>query len=234
MTEQKSPWLLLLMGPNGAGKSTFYNNYLKMDPLLKDIPFLNTDIVAAKKSASQNPDIKTLLLSGIEVHKQIQQNLQERKSFIYETTGAGRLALKLMGQAKEQGFQVATIFIGLSKVELSHLRVRQRYAQGGHHVDDKDIERRFPRIMENLPEIIRNSDLSTVFDNSGKKPFEILCMTYDEKNFMVSNHAWLDKILNAEKDSLPPQVNLYRNLKKQDAAQIAFWLGTRFNSFFQR
>jgi len=228
------PYLLFLMGPNGAGKSTFYNTFLKTDPLLEKVPFLNTDIIAMKESGSQAPEQRFQVRAGKEVLRKIDEHLADRKSFIYETTGSGSFPLKLMDRAKKEDFQIATVFIGLSNAQLSHLRVQSRYQNGGHIVPAEDINRRFPRVMEHLPEMIQKSDLTTIFDNSGKVPFKLLCMTHDDQNFMMGSSAWLKKVLDAEKDNLPPQINLYQNLKKQDKTQIAFWLGTQFKSFFER
>lgn len=227
----ETPWLLFLMGPNGAGKSTFYETYLKDDPLFKKVPFLNTDIEATQLSGEASPDISSLLQAGKNIRHRLIENIDQKKSFIYELTGAGKTHLFLMDTAKERGFQIATIFIGLSRVELSHLRVQKRTQEGGHTVSGKDIERRFPRIMENLPDMIRKSDLSAVFDNSSKKPFELLCMTCDEKSYMISNHDWLKKALEGE--DMPPQMNLYQNLKNEKKEKITQWLDARFKNFFQ-
>ena len=135
-----------------------------------------------------------------------------------------------MDTAKEKGFQIATVFIGLSRVELSHLRVQKRVNDGGHNVSEKDIERRFPRIMENLPDMIRKSDLSAIFDNSGKHPFELLCMTCDEKSYMIKSHDWLKNALEGED---LPTMNLYQNLKNEKKEKISKWLDERFKTFFQ-
>ena len=125
-----------------------------------------------------------LLQAGREVRKNINENFKQRRSFVYETTASGLTHLRIMEEAKEHGYKVATIFIGLSKVELSHLRVQKRVDEGGHNVPTEDIERRYPRVIKNFPDMLARSDLAAVFDNSGKDPYKLIFLM-DEYNFRI-------------------------------------------------
>lgn len=182
---KKQNWLVIIAGPNGAGKSTFYEKFLQKDPLFAKAPFVNLDNYAKEFAEDEggNPE-EYLLQAGRTVRKNINENFKKNRSFVYETTASGLTHLRIMEEAKNHGYKVATIFIGLSKVELSHLRVAKRVDEGGHSVPTEDIERRYPRVIKNFPDMLARSDLAAVFDNSGKDPYRLIFLM-DEYNFRI-------------------------------------------------
>lgn len=182
---KKQNWLVIIAGPNGAGKSTFYEKFLQKDPLFAKAPFVNLDNYAKEFAEDEggNPE-EYLLQAGRTVRKNINENFKKNRSFVYETTASGLTHLRIMEEAKNHGYKVATIFIGLSKVELSHLRVAKRVDEGGHSVPTEDIERRYPRVIKNFPDMLARSDLAAVFDNSGKDPYKLIFLM-DEYNFRI-------------------------------------------------
>ena len=197
---KKEKWLLIIAGPNGAGKSTFYETILRSDPLFKNAPFVNLDNYA-KEMAGENEDPNNYMLeAGRKVRNQINDNFKKKKSFVYETTASGRTHLSLMEQARKNGYNIGTVFIGLSKVELSHSRVQKRVNEGGHSVDPEDIERRYPRIIKNFPEMLARSDMAAVFDNSGRDPYKLIFLM-DKYYFQVfyKYPKWLNTALKDRK-----------------------------------
>ncbi len=194
-------WMVIIAGPNGAGKSTFYERVLKGDPLLKKAPSINMDNIAKEIANGDDPN-KHLFDAGKIVISELEKKLKSKKSFIYETTSSGRLHLKYMDRAKKAGFKIATIFIGLSSVELSHLRVQQRVREGGHSVPAEDIERRYPNIIKNFPEMLKRSDVSAVFDNSSKTPFKLIFLMDESKLFIFRSYPkWVEGSLKERKTS---------------------------------
>ena len=194
-------WMVIIAGPNGAGKSTFYEKVLKVYPLLKKAPSINMDNIAKEIANGDDPN-KHLVDAGKIVIRELEKKLKSKKSFIYETTSSGRLHLKYMDRAKKAGFKIATIFIGLSSVELSHLRVQQRVREGGHNVPAEDIERRYPNIIKNFPEMLKRSDVSAVFDNSGKTPFKLIFLMDESKLFIFRSYPkWVEGSLKERKTS---------------------------------
>ena len=194
-------WMVIIAGPNGAGKSTFYERVLKGDPLLKKAPSINMDNIAKEIANGDDPN-KHLFDAGKIVISELEKKLKSKKSFIYETTSSGRLHLKYMDRAKKAGFKIATIFIGLSSVELSHLRVQQRVREGGHNVPAEDIERRYPNIIKNFPEMLKRSDVSAVFDNSSKTPFKLIFLMDESKLFIFRSYPkWVEGSLKERKTS---------------------------------
>lgn len=182
---KKQNWLVIIAGPNGAGKSTFYEKFLQKDPLFSKAPFVNLDNYAKEMAEDEggNPE-EYLLQAGRTVRNNINENFKKNRNFIYETTASGLTHLRIMEEAKKHGYKVATIFIGLSKVELSHLRVAKRVDEGGHSVPTEDIERRYPRVIKNFPDMLARSDLAAVFDNSSKEAYKLIFLM-DEYNFRI-------------------------------------------------
>jgi predicted ABC-type ATPase len=96
-----------------------------------------------------------------------QDYLAREASFAVETTLAGRGTLKLMAEARSNGYKIHLIFIALGSPEKSISRIRTRAERGEHFVPDVDVRRRYVRSLGNLVEAIRLADISEVYDNSG-------------------------------------------------------------------
>ncbi|MBR5482480.1 MAG: AAA family ATPase [Alphaproteobacteria bacterium] len=194
------PWMIVIAGPNGAGKSTFYDQVLKDDPFFKKAEFINLDN-EAKELAGEDGDVNDFMFeAGRNIRNRLREKMEKKQTFIYETTASGRTHLKLIEMAKEEGFNIASIFIGLSSAHLSYLRVQQRVRNGGHDVATDDIERRFPNIMKRFPDMLRLSDVSMAFDNSKKTPYELIFMM-DERKLLVFHTypKWMNTALKGRK-----------------------------------
>jgi predicted ABC-type ATPase len=66
---------------------------------------------------------------------------------------------------------VKLIFLALATPEEAIARVAQRVAQGGHHVPDDLVRRRFAAGLHNFETIYRDEvDVWQRYDNSGDEP----------------------------------------------------------------
>lgn len=196
----KQPWMIVICGPNGAGKSTFYDNFLKDDPFFKKVDFINLDIEAARLSDDNNTVDDVMFEAGRNIKDRLADRMKNHETFIYETTSAGRSHFKIIKQARELGFKVASVFIGLSSSKLSLLRVKERVNNGGHDVPPDVIEHRFPNVMNNFPEMLKLSDISVAYDNSGKDPYKLIFMMDTRKLFVFHSYPkWLDSALKGRK-----------------------------------
>ncbi len=63
------------------------------------------------------------------------------KSFAFETTLAGKTALKRMVDAKSKGYHIDFTYIALDKLETHYERVGFRAEKGGHDIPQDDIKR---------------------------------------------------------------------------------------------
>lgn len=189
MTNENKPICIMIIGPNGAGKSTFYHNILKQNSFFKDIEYVNFDDKYSKMASQSSPNVNKNILMGLTgrvVLEQINKNIQNRKSFIYETTSAGKSQFNIIKYAKAQNFQIMTMFIGLSNVNLSIMRVKERVAHGGHNIPENDIIRRYPMIIKNFPEFLNVSDIFFIFDNSGIQPFRLIFAKTNDSNHVFA------------------------------------------------
>jgi len=72
----------------------------------------------------------------------IQELLNGKNDFGFETTLATRSYVGLIKQAKRQGYTIVLIYFWLESVELTSARVKARVEKGGHDIPPDVIERR--------------------------------------------------------------------------------------------
>jgi predicted ABC-type ATPase len=119
-------------------------------------------------------------------------------SFAVETTLAGS-RVNLADEAKQHGFAVHLLYVGINSPERSILRVRDRVAKGGHFVPEEDVRRRYLRSMENARDLFLRVDRATVFDNSGA----------EHRIVLIANCG----VITYRADPLPPWLASWPNLK---------------------
>lgn len=155
------PFLTIIAGPNGSGKSTFTT---ATQESLR-VPVIDPD----EQARQLRPDAPeaAAIMSGKQVIKRARAYSANSESFAVETTLSGNTYLRMMAEAKQKGWQVNLIYIGVNDVQISIERVAQRVAQGGHNVPEEDIRRRYARSrLANLPVALQQADRTLIFDNS--------------------------------------------------------------------
>ena len=152
--------LLVLAGPNGAGKSTFFDLHLKKTGLR----FVNADVIARALGPSGESPYKAAQIADV-IRRQL---VEARESFCMETvfSDPDQEKLKFLIDARQRGYCVSMVFIGLESAELSQARVIERVERGGHDVPDDRLFARFPRTLSNLKAAIPHLDEIVIFDNS--------------------------------------------------------------------
>ncbi|MCC5824620.1 zeta toxin family protein [Alkalimonas sp.] len=140
------PTCWIIAGPNGAGKTTFALEFLPA--VAKCHNFINADLIAAGLSPLA-PE-KELFNASRLFLTEIQNRIQAKVSFAFETTLAGRAYLKLVKKLQAEGWQVELIYLALPNSKVSQLRVAERVKHGGHNIPLNDIKRRFPQSLANL------------------------------------------------------------------------------------
>ncbi|MDR3616411.1 MAG: zeta toxin family protein [Candidatus Obscuribacterales bacterium] len=135
----KKKKILIIAGPNGAGKSTFAREFL---PNEAECPvFINADLIAAGLSPFQ-PELAAIKAGRLMLNE-IKEHARRDHSFAFETTLAGRAYVQMIQGWRAQEYQVKLFFLSLSNPEEAIARVAERVAQGGHHVPDDVVRRRF-------------------------------------------------------------------------------------------
>lgn len=130
--------------------------------------FINADLIAAGLSPLA-PESERIAASRLFL-SEIQAAVERGEDFSFETTLSGRSHLQLIRQLREHGWKVELIYLALPSVELSKLRVAERVAHGGHNIPISDIERRFPRSLQNL------------FGEYGKAATRVRCLMNDSES----------------------------------------------------
>jgi predicted ABC-type ATPase len=145
-TDKKQPSVYVIAGPNGAGKTTFASKFL---PDFVDCrEFLNADLIAAGL-APFAPETQNLR-AGRLLLERIRELTAAKLDFGFETTLAGRTYVRLLQSMKQDGYQVYLFFLWLPNSDLAVARVANRVRQGGHHIPEVDVRRRFVLSQRNL------------------------------------------------------------------------------------
>lgn len=164
MAERK---VIIIAGPNGAGKTTFAREFLPNEAGCPQ--FLNADLIAAGL-APFAPESAALPAARLML-AELERHFQTGQSFAFETTLSGRAYLRHIARWRAAGYRVELIFLRLSSAQEALARVAQRVKQGGHHIPEAVIRRRFAAGLDNLSRHYAPAvDAWALYDNSGEEP----------------------------------------------------------------
>lgn len=149
--------MYVFAGNNGSGKSTFRNLIAEK----QGIP-TNIDPDSLAKKFTSNKEIR----AGREAIRLTEELIRDKQDFSMETTLSGRLPLKQMSSAKENGFRIVVYYLGVEKIAINLNRIRQRVEQGGHNIPEEDVRRRESRSISNLMNVIMIADEIHLIDNT--------------------------------------------------------------------
>jgi predicted ABC-type ATPase len=162
-----SKQILILAGPNGAGKTTFAREFLTDEANCPT--FLNADIMAAELSP-EHPELVAVVAARFMLQR-IREEVAEGRSFAFETTLANRSYARWIREWQAAGYHVSLWFLTLPSAEAALKRVAQRVLQGGHHIPDEVVRRRFVAGKANFHELYAPLvDAWLLYDNSETDP----------------------------------------------------------------
>ncbi len=152
--------------------------------------FINADLIAAGLSPLA-PERELMAASRIFL-REIEEHIDTRENFAFETTLAGRTYLRLIQRLRAGGWRVELIYLALPSVEMSKLRVAERVAHGGHSIPLADIERRFPRSLRHLfNDFSICVDSCVCFMNHGESPELVFELRGNDRDIVHDNYYQL-------------------------------------------
>ena len=155
--------LYIIAGCNGAGKTTA--SFTILPEIINCDEFINADEIARGLSPFQ-PE-KVAFEAGRIMLNRINTLLESHKTFAFETTLATKSYKNYIIKAKKQGYKISLIFFWLNSIKLAKTRVKNRVKEGGHHIPEDVIERRYKKGVQNLFDIFMPiADRAFIFDNS--------------------------------------------------------------------
>ncbi|OWK97401.1 zeta toxin [Kaistella haifensis DSM 19056] len=158
--------LYIIAGCNGAGKTTA--SFTILPEILDCKEFVNADEIARGLSPFQ-PE-KVSFEAGRIMLKRIDELFSENENFAFETTLATKSYKEKILKDQENAYFVTLLFFWLKNTELAKERVKTRVLEGGHHIPDDIIERRYYNGILNLFNIyLPIVDQLLIFDNSEGK-----------------------------------------------------------------
>ena len=155
--------IIIIAGPNGAGKTTFANQILAGDQA--GFPFVNADIIAR----GLNPDDpeSEAFRAGRLMLQRIEELVAAGTSFALETTLSGLAYSRSIPRWQSAGYRVELHFLSLRHADLAVERVRNRVSEGGHHIPEDVIRRRFEAGLRNFHQVYRDlMDKWALLDNT--------------------------------------------------------------------
>lgn len=144
-----SPHIILIGGGNGSGKTTIAMQ-LQEDTGVK---YLGSDAIAAQLDPAEYHNIETQAARVFST--EFKAIIKTQASVIVESTLSGLTLKNHLIYAKKHGYRITIIYVFISSVELSLLRIATRVHAGGHDVPEAYVRRRFPRSRKNFWEVYR-------------------------------------------------------------------------------
>ena len=178
--KDEKPIVLCFAGPNGSGKSTVTNtinvvgDYINADRI--KVALGCDDLTAAQIAEKRRNDC-----------------INEGKNFTFETVMSTPRNIELLRKAKEQGYEIHSVYVMTAAPEINIKRVAHRVSDGGHDVPKDKIVSRYYRSLELLSELVNLSEQCIVMDNT-RSPFCVFEKSNGEYK-LYENEYWDAKSL---------------------------------------
>lgn len=180
------PELFIVGGANGSGKTTFAREIVAET----GIEYLGADEIAAE--INQTAPEKVKIEAARIFSKRLNENIENSKSLLVESTLSGLSLQKFLAKARENSFTIKIWFIYLDSAELCVSRISARVAKGGHHIPPEDVIRRFSRSNRNFWNLYKKSaDKWNLIFNAGDDFQQIAAG--DEKGVLILDEARFEK-----------------------------------------
>lgn len=179
-----SPNVVVVAGPNGSGKSTAAPSLLR--DYLGLTEFVNADVIAQGLSGFHSEAVA--IQAGRIMRTRLRELASQRTNFAFETTLASRSFAPWLRELRASGYRIHLLFLWLSSPELALSRVAARVQQGGHHVPEETVRRRYQRGLQNFFTLYQPIvDSWVLFDNGSVKNRELIALQPEGAELQVAN-----------------------------------------------
>ena len=186
---RERPRYTILGGPNGAGKSTTFARLTEWG--YRSGVFLNPDEIAKGLNGAEPT---RAVAAGRETLRRSRAWMASRRSFVRESTLSSREIVRSAQAARDAGYRVILVFVGLNAVTVTKNRVRIRSRSGGHAIPVRDQERRFLRSFDNAPRVAVIADEAYFLDNVSEQPRTVAVVHHGSVLFRdTARAAWVER-----------------------------------------
>ena len=179
--------LYILAGAKGSGKSTIAAAILPAE----NISYINADDIAKELCPSDLGSVK--IKAGKIFFDRTEECFKKQQSFVIESTLSGLGHIKTIKKAQSLGYSVVIAYVFVDSPQVCINRIKARVKNGGHHVPDADVIRRYARSRHNfINAYSKITDYWTLYYNGGG---EILLVAAQTKGYEVnvfSNELYLN------------------------------------------
>lgn len=191
------PSLALLAGPNGAGKTTLYQTRVASSFAG---PFVNADLIQRDelKDASMEASYRAAEIAA----ERRASLLDARKSFATETVFSHPSKLDIITAARNRGYIIVVMHVGVDDPDLSVARVRGRTEEGGHDVPEEKIRTRYGRGQPLIRQAVLQADRGMVLDNSRLNEPPRLVLLFASGRLIQAEPVLPDWVLSGYADDL--------------------------------
>lgn len=195
----------LFAGVNGVGKTTLFN---AMNGNVKKSFRINSDEIVREigKWDSETDQVKAAKIAvGLR-----NECMEKGNSFNEETTLTGKTILKLIDKVREKNYKLHLFYVGVGSPDISKERIKKRVADGGHHIPDEIVDKRYKESLKNFEKILKEFNNVVVYDNSVR--FRTLLRIIDKKVIKIADDLpeWIENTIN----------NNYKVLEVEDFAFV--------------
>jgi predicted ABC-type ATPase len=182
------PNLIIVAGPNGAGKTTAAADILVGALAVHE--FVNADIIAKGLSSFQPESVA--FDAGRIMLLRLHHLTAQRADVAFETTLASRTFASWIKTLTPTGYQFRLFFLWLPSADMAVERVEERVREGGHHVPEETIRRRYEAGLRNFFRIYRPLAASWRFyDNSHPGGRHLIASgAFDQATVVLDPDLW--------------------------------------------
>lgn len=158
-----NPGLFIVAGPNGAGKSLFSKELTATELEVFDGDKHMTALV--KKYPETGSEALWSYINENIFLQEKQKALTARLNYAFETNFSSNDPMATAREFKSAGYDIHLLFMGLTSLEHSILRVADRVSRGGHKVSEESIRFNYEFGYKNLYRYVAEFDSVTLFNN---------------------------------------------------------------------